>query len=170
MFKRTTISAGLALALISGAPMAADTPQEVIFELQAVIASPVFRAWKAPGQDGVIESKETLPDGINPVFEPLRVEMTGGMAAIDAKLVSAFELTNGDQVLPMMAMIGLESLSMDSAIAVATAGELVNTIKSIDISAGGTASSAPRAGTYTGSLVVLFEPREDSSEESIDPV
>jgi energy-converting hydrogenase Eha subunit A len=44
MFKRTMIASGIALALVTGAPMAADQPQQVTFELQAVITAPVFSA------------------------------------------------------------------------------------------------------------------------------
>jgi hypothetical protein len=96
--------------------------------------------------------------------------MTGGQDPVDAKLVSAFELVNGDQTLPMLAMINSTALTMDSAIEVAAAGEVANSIKAVEITVRGNATTAPRVGTYTGDFVVLFEPRLDTGENPPAPI
>jgi hypothetical protein len=153
------IAASTCATATSGAAANSLQNNTVRFELRAEVAITPFSAKRsADHPPGNIVARQWLPDGFNPWFGSLKVDLSGGQSDIEAKLVGDLYLSNGISQIPMIVVGMSRTLKTYEPVLVAYAHELGQRVKTVAFTAKGIAHMRPAPGNYYGQLAILFEP------------
>jgi hypothetical protein len=150
------------MAMISGGAIAQQSggPQEVTFDLTAIIKGPGLEVTKRPGLEEKITTTAVTENG-NPKFDkPIELTIKHPESGINVKLGNEFKLTHavqGNVSLPMIVTFESNAITVDQSIPVALADQAKdgkNTDFKIEVA---NDSTAAQPGIYNGTLSLTFE-------------